>query len=186
VAFNKEIISGHRPSISAFFPNGDLAVMIDSRGYGSANYSTGKTALSSSASGGLLCNGEGDISYEWTNQEASKLSTTTTASSSSSTLELGEGFGIVCTVKPKIGLFLSLVMKCRGVHIMFSQELNHVSSFQSGRTLFGAELATPSSSSKSSKKSKGGIRALEHDAASLPPLTHSELISSLRASTSNL
>lgn len=91
-----------RPSISAFFPSGELAVMIDTRGCGSANYSTGKTAMSSTSSGGMLCSSDGTPNLEWSNK---------TSLDDRSMIDIGEGLGMVCNITPKQGLFVSLIMK---------------------------------------------------------------------------
>lgn len=199
-------------SLSAFYPNGTLAVMLDSAGHGAVNYPAGTTALSCSCSGtGFVMDQDGSEVANWRcappapglghSQSAPALPT------QHAELAVNDDFPkpFALTLSPaqlaieysphRSGLADATVFfRAHNIRCCFSMTAG-CALLDDGTDLFGRpmtakQLAAAQQPTQTQRRSRRGEDAGEAASGLLDgpgePLTHDELIEKIRQSTSSL
>ena len=185
-------------TLSAFFGSGGggLAVMVDGRGGGSANYASGRTALSlsathSAAARGFAVDEQGSETRRWGGDSDGMGGVPAAV-----TMRLGDGLGLEVTFSRTAGgleTAAHVFFDCRGVKAVFSQAFG-CAILPDGTSLFGdPQLPSfdPAGGGRRQRGKRGvgpssGVRALAIDAAAMPPLSHADRIMGIREAIAGL
>ena len=89
-------------------------------------------------------------------------------------------------VAPMCAKFPTCAPQHRGVKVALSQDAQCAALLPAGTNLFGQSESDGERGPRRSAKAGAGVRAVAAGAASLPPLTHADLIASLRSATAGL